>query len=234
MPRHRRLPVFSCVLIATVLAVLPKPAAAAAATDVGLPPEVRVTDVVFYYQTHNLSCEEAAVSMALTHQGIVLDQDEILHDVGADQSAVGTDADGRMRWGDPYRKFVGSVDGFEFDRTGYGAFYPPLVAEAKKHGARILRAGAMDAQTVYGYLWSAHPVVVWATWDWRWHKRNDYLAYDGRWVPWIGPYDAHVYTAVGIRPGAILVNDPLRGRYWVSMQAFEAAYSDFEDAIAFA
>lgn len=75
---------------------------------------------------------------------------------------------------------------------------------------------------------------MWATWDWRSHKRNDYLAFDGRRVPWIGPYDAHVYTAVGIRPGAVLANDPLRGRYLVSMNTFEAAYSVFKESIAFA
>jgi len=43
-----------------------------------------------------------------------------------------------------------------------------------------------------------------------------------------------VYTLVGIRPGAVLVDDPLRGRYWVAMSSFEAAYSDFMEAIAFA
>jgi uncharacterized protein YvpB len=172
--------------------------------------------------------------MALTHEGIVLDQEDILRLVGADTRSVRVDPNGRMRWGDPYRSFVGSVDGFEFKDTGYGMMYPPLVKVARAHGAHVLQAGPMLADTVYGYLWHAHPVVVWATWDWKWHDRNDYLAYDGRWIPWIGPYDAHVYTAVGIRPGAVLVNDPLRGRYWVSMETFEAAYSVFDESIAFA
>ncbi len=226
----------ACALVAVVLATAPHAALAANATSGSpAPPEVLVPNVVLYYQTHNLSCEEAAVAMALTHQDIVLDQDEILHEMGADLTASYVEANnGRMRWGDPYVSFVGSVDGHEFDTTGYGASYPPLVAVAKRHGAKILRAGPMEVETVYRYLWSAHPVVVWATWDWRWHQRNDYLAFDGRWVPWIGPHDSHVYTAVGIRPDAILVDDPLRGRYWVPIDAFAAAYSVFDEAIAFA
>ncbi len=207
---------------------------AANATASSPAPEVLVPNVVFYYQTHSLSCEEAATSMALTHEGIVLDQEDILRAVGADQRPVHVDPNGRMRWGDPYRSFVGDVDGFEFKDTGYGTFYPSLVRVAKQHGAKVLRAGSMTADDVYAYLWDAHPVVVWATYDWKWHDHNDYLAFDGRWIPWIGPYDAHVYTAVGIKPGAVLVDDPIRGRYWVSMDAFEASYSDFMEAIAFA
>ncbi len=225
---------FCALCSAIACAGLPHVASAAAATSASPSPEVLVPNVVFYYQTHNLDCEEAAVSMALTHQGIVLDQDDILRAIGANKAPVHVDPNGRMRWGDPYVSFVGSVDGFEFTGTGYGASYPPLIKVARAHGAKILRAGSMTVDSVYTYLWSAHPVVVWATWDWKWHDRNDYLAFDGRWIPWIGPYDAHVYTVVGIRPDAVLVDDPLRGRYWVPMSTFEAAYSDFMEAIAFA
>ena len=225
----------ACALCAALaLAALPRAASASSVTAESPAPEVLVRGVVFYYQTHNLDCEEAAVSMALTHEGIVLDQEDILRAIGADKAPARVDPNGRMRWGDPYTTFVGSVDGYEFKDTGYGAAYPPLIRVARAHGANVLRAGPMTVDSVYTYLWSAHPVVVWATWDWKFHDRNDYLAFDGRWIPWIGPYDAHVYTVVGIRPGAVLVDDPLRGRYWVAMDAFAAAYSDFMEAIAFA
>ena len=32
------------------------------------------------------------------------------------------------RWGDPYKAFVGDVNGYEPDFTGYGVYYPPIVA----------------------------------------------------------------------------------------------------------
>jgi uncharacterized protein YvpB len=191
--------------------------------------------VAMYYQVHSLSCEEASVSMALTHQGIYVSQDQILAEMGADRRTMYRDANGVVRWGDPYVSFVGSVDGSESNYTGYGANYPPLVRVALAHHARILAYGYMSAQTIYARLAAGHPVVVWATWDWAWHPRHDYLAFDGRWVPWIGPtYASHVYTAVGVKPDAVLVNDPLRGQYWVGKAAFQAAYSDFMEAIVFA
>jgi uncharacterized protein YvpB len=93
----------------------------------------------------------------------------------------------------------------------------------------------MSAATIYARLIAGHPVVVFSTWDWRWHPRHDYLSFDGRWIPWIGPvYASHVYTAVGVSPTKVLVNDPIRGQYWISKASFEAGYSDFREAIVFA
>jgi uncharacterized protein YvpB len=194
-----------------------------------------VHNVSFYYQTHTLSCEEAATSMALTHQGIYLGQNEILAEMGADTRPMYVDGNGTVRWANPYLSFAGNVNGSEHNYSGYGAFYPPLVRVAKDHGASVIAYGSMSAEMIYARLTAGHPVVVWATWDWAWHPRHDYLSFDGQWIPWIGPYaDAHVYTAVGVSPWSVLVNDPLRGQYWVDKGSFEAAYSDFGEAIVFA
>ncbi|HYM96657.1 MAG TPA: C39 family peptidase, partial [Candidatus Sulfotelmatobacter sp.] len=194
-----------------------------------------ISGVTFYYQSHPLSCEETATSMALTHQGIYLSQDQILAEAGADLRPMYVDGAGRVRWGDPYVSFVGNVNGSEHNYTGYQMNYPPLVRIAEAHGARVIAYGSMSAATIYARVIAGHPVVAYATWDWAWHPRHDYLAFDGRWVPWIGPYaDAHVYTVVGVSPTQVLVNDPIRGQYWVSKGAFQAAYSDFGEAIVFA
>ena len=194
-----------------------------------------ISGVTFIYQNHPLSCEEAATSMALTHQGIYVSQDQILSEIGADRRSMYTDGSGRVRWGNPYETFVGNVNGSESNYTGFGTFYPPLVRVAKAHGARILAYGSMSAATVYARVIAGHPVVAFSTWDWAWHPRRDYLSFDGQWVPWIGPvYASHVYTVVGVSPSSVLVNDPIRGQYWVSKGAFEAGYSDFNEAIVFA
>lgn len=188
----------------------------------------------FYYQQHSLSCEETAVSMALTHQGIYLSQDQILAEMGADTSPMYVDGNGVVRWANPYLSFAGNVDGSEHNYTGYQANYPPLVRVARAHGATVIAAGSMSAEYIYAQIIANHPVVVYATWDWAWHPRHDYLSFDGQWIPWIGPYyDAHVYTAIGVNPWSVLVNDPIRGQYWISKSAFEAAYSDFGEAIVF-
>jgi len=194
-----------------------------------------ISGVSFIYQSHSLSCEEAATSMALTHQGINLSQDQILSEVGADLRSKYVDSAGRVRWGNPYETFVGSVNGNESYYSGYGMFYPPLVRVAKAHGASILAYGTMSAGTIYARVIAGHPVVAFATWDWLWHPRRDYLSFDGQWIPWIGPfYASHVYTVIGVSPSSVLVDDPIRGQYWVSKGDFEASYSDFNEAIVFA
>jgi uncharacterized protein YvpB len=194
-----------------------------------------ISGVAFYYQNRPLSCEEASTSMALTHQGIHVSQDQILKEIGADLRPMDLDASGSVRWGNPYKTFVGNVDGSESDYTGFGTYYPPLVRVAKAHGARILAYGSMSAATIYGRVFAGHPVVAFATWDWEWHPRHDYLSFDGRSIPWIGPvYASHVYVVVGVSPTKVLINDPIRGQYWLSKSAFEAGYSDFNEAIVFA
>jgi uncharacterized protein YvpB len=194
-----------------------------------------ISGVTFIYQNHPLSCEEAATSMALTHQGIYVSQDQILNEIGADRRAMYVDSQGVVRWGNPYETFVGNVNGSESNYTGFGTFYPPLVRVARAHGASVLAYGSMSAATIYARVIAGHPVVAFSTWDWAWHPRRDYLSFDGQWIPWIGPYNAsHVYTVVGVSPTSVLVNDPIRGQYWISKGAFEAGYSDFEEAIVFA
>jgi uncharacterized protein YvpB len=194
-----------------------------------------ISGVSLIYQNHPLSCEEAATSMAMTHQGIYVSQDQILAELGADRRPMYVDGAGRVRWGNPYQTFVGNVNGSESNYTGFGTFYPPLVRIAKAHGATILAYGSMSADTIYARVIAGHPVVAFATWDWGWHPRRDYLSFDGQWIPWIGPYHAsHVYTVVGISPGSVLINDPIRGQYWISKGAFQAGYSDFNEAIVFA
>lgn len=194
-----------------------------------------ISGVAMIYQDHPLSCEEASTSMALTHQGINLSQDQILAEVGADLRPEYVDASGRVRWGNAYQTFVGNVNGSESNYTGLGTFYPPLVRVAKAHGANVLAYGSMSAATIYARVIAGHPVVAFATWDWRWHPRRDYLSFDGQWIPWIGPvYASHVYVVVGVSPWSVLVNDPIRGQYWISKSAFEAGYSDFQEAIVFA
>jgi uncharacterized protein YvpB len=210
-------------------------AAADSAVNVVLSQTHIISGVAFYYQDHPLSCEEAATSMALKHQGISLSQDQILAELGADRGAEYVDSSGRVRWGNPYETFVGNVNGSESNFTGYGTYYPPLVRIARAHGARIIAYGSMSAATIYARVIAGHPVVAFATWDWAWHPRRDYLSFDGQWIPFIGPYNAsHVYTVVGVSPSSVLINDPIRGQYWISKESFQAGYSDFNEAIVFA
>jgi uncharacterized protein YvpB len=199
-----------------------------------------ISGVAYYRQSHNLSCEEAATSMALTHQGMYVSQDQILAGLGVDWTPVVVSNGMVVSWGDPDRAFVGNVNGLESNRTGYQANPKALMRVINSFGGRVIEwsepsvHGSISPQEIYAQVLADHPVVAYATWDWRYHTRHDYLPEDGNMVPWIGPADAHVYTVIGVSSSSVLVNDPLRGQYWVSKGSFEAAYSDFDMAIVFA
>jgi uncharacterized protein YvpB len=196
--------------------------------------------VTFIYQSHNLSCEEAVTSMGLTHQGMHVSQDQILAGLGVDSTPVVVANGMVVRWGNPDRAFVGNVNGLESNRTGYQANPKALMRVINSYGGRVIEwaepgvQGSISAQEIYAQVQAGHPVAAYATWDWRYHTRHDYRSEDGNMVAWIGPADAHVYLVVGVSSGSVLVNDPIRGQYWVSKGSFEAAYSDFSMAIVFA
>ena len=199
-----------------------------------------ISGVAMIYQNHNLSCEEATTSMALTHQGMYVSQDQILSVLGVDSTPVVMNGNTVVSWGNPDRAFVGNVNGLERNHTGYQANPKALMRVINYFGGRVIEwgepgvAGYISPQEIYAQVKADHPVVAYATWDWAWHPRHDYISEDGNMVAWIGPYDAHVYTVVGVNDWSVLVNDPVRGQYWVSKGSFEAAYSDFNMAIVFA
>jgi uncharacterized protein YvpB len=213
------------------------PAAAPASSN---PNSHVISGVTYMRQSHNLSCEEAATSMALTHQGLHISQDQILAGLGVDNTPVVVSNGMVVSWGNPDRAFVGNVNGLESNRTGYQANPKALMRVINSLGGRVIEwgepgvQGYVSPQEIYAQVMADHPVVAYATWDWRYHTRHDYRSEDGNMVAWIGPADAHVYTVVGVNGGSVRVNDPMRGQYWVSKGSFEAAYSDFNMAIVFA
>src|ERR671936_1481492 len=84
-----------------------------------------VPGVVYSAQTHKLSCEAAALQMALSHEGVNVSQDDVLALIPVDKRSPESDADG-MHWGNPFTTFVGDVDGSEVDGSGYGTYFPTI------------------------------------------------------------------------------------------------------------
>jgi uncharacterized protein YvpB len=199
-----------------------------------------ISGVSFYYQAHNLSCEETATSMALTHQGLHVSQDQILAALGVDWTPAVLSGGVVVSWGDPDKAFVGNVNGSERNYSGQQANPKALVRVLNAYGARIIEwsepgvgPNVISAQEIYKQVLANHPVVAYATWDWQWHRIYYYTSEDGNRVPLVSPWEDHVYTVVGVSPNSVLVNDPIRGQYWVSKAAFEASY-EFGMAIVLA
>ncbi len=165
--------------------------------------------------------------MALAHEGISTTDAAVLDIIGID-TRPSVFENGALRWGDPYTSFVGDPNGSEVAVTGYGTYYPTIARAAGTLGGRVLRAGeGVVPADVYDAILQGHPVVAWVTYRWVSTPRNDFVAFDGRLVPYAGPVE-HTVTVVGVNEDSVLVNDPLSGPQWVSKSTFEAAYSTYQ------
>jgi uncharacterized protein YvpB len=221
------------------LAVLAALASTPLATQASAPSRV-ISGVTFYYQTHNLSCEETATSMALTHQGLHISQDQILGRLGVDNTRAVVKSGRVVRWGDPDKAFVGNVNGSEDNFTGQQANPTAIMRVLGSYHAQVLAwsepghsAHILSATEIYNYVLAGHPVVAYATWDWKHHPIYYYISEDGNAVPLIAPYNDHVYVVVGVTATQVYIYDPIRGKYWISKAAFQAGY-EFGMAIVLA
>jgi uncharacterized protein YvpB len=208
----------------------PRPATApahppAAPPPVQPPPPVAATvDVPVQRQVYNLSCEESSLSMVLAFFGHSVSDQDVLNFIGVDMAHPAAAPGG----GDPYVNFVGDPNGSEVRNTGYGVYWPPIQSAAAHFGAPVERAGhGVAPSAIYAAVSAGRPVQVWVTFDLRPHARQDYVAYDGRTIPYAGP-EEHAMVVTGVDAANVRLNDPDRGQYWVSRAQFEAAYAVYD------
>jgi uncharacterized protein YvpB len=188
------------------------------------PPSNRVLAVPWYHQVYELSCEEASLRMGLAYEGIATTDDAVYRIVGDDPRPPTFDSTG-MHWGGPYETFVGNINGSEVALTGYGTYYPPIARAATQLGGKVLRAGeAIPPGDVYQAILDGHPVVAWVTYHWVFPGRKDYVAFDGRTIPYAGPVE-HAVTVIGVSPSQVLINNPWSGPEWIDRGTFEAAFA---------
>jgi uncharacterized protein YvpB len=192
----------------------------------------RLLAVKLDYQDHNLSCEAAALKMALAYEGIAIDELTLMRYMSVDTRPAKFDARGRLvAWGDPAKAYVGNVDGHIERYTGYGVYQAPVARAAIRAGANVLAAGSglygsgIASSAIYNAVLDGHPVVAWISNTYHVVPLSLYVAYDGATV-WY-TITEHAVTVVGVRPGAVLINDPWFGQAWHSKAQFESAYKTF-------
>jgi uncharacterized protein YvpB len=194
----------------------------------------RLSQLAYMAQSHHLSCEAAALQMALTHAGIQRTQDALLEVIGVDRTPAELAPDGTvLHWGDPYERFVGDVDGSEIELTGYGVYAPALARAATASGARVLAAAqGISAAQVYDYAAHEHPVIAWVSMsgygEYAPKPTTKYVAFDGREVIF-GPGFEHSVVVVQSTADSVRVYDPEPdvGPRWISKAEFEASYHVF-------
>src|SRR6202165_1676211 len=187
----------------------------------------RVLNVPWYHQVYVLSCESAALRMALAYEGIATTDRAVLDIMGRGLRGPVFDSSG-MHWGDPFATFVGNVNGSEVALTGYGTYYPTIAHAAMVLGGHVLRSGQniLPAE-LYDAVLNGHPAVVWVTYHWVRLTRKDYVAFDGKTVTYAGPGE-HAVTLVGVQPNRVLINNPATGVEWIDKTTFEAIYAIYD------
>ena len=214
----------------------PSPATAASPSPGAAPsprPTERILDIKIHYQEHNLTCEAAALKMALAYEGITADEMTLIGYMTKDPRPARFDARGHLvSWGDPAQGFVGNPDGHIERMTGYGVYYQPIVLATMLAGANVVAAGGglygspIPTSDVYDAVLDGHPVVAWISNTYRTAGLSRYTAYDGATVSYT--LTEHAVTVIGVRPDAVLINDPWFGQHWHTKAQFEAAYATFQ------
>jgi uncharacterized protein YvpB len=185
------------------------------------------------YQDHRLSCEAAALKMALAFEGIKVDELTLIRYMSLDSRPATFDSHGRLgAWGDPAKAYVGNPDGHIERYTGYGVYHGPVARAAIRAGAHVVASGsglygtAVAPGAIYNAVLDGHPVVAWISNTYHAVSLSRYIAYDGAAV-WY-TLTEHAVTVIGVKPGAVLINDPWFGQAWHTKAQFESAYKTFD------
>ena len=219
-------------------AASPSPLPSATATASASPSPVAdsiVLPIAMDFQDHRLSCEAAALKMALQGEGISAGEDQILAAMGNDRRPASFDASGGLaQWGDPGLVYVGDPDGRIELYQGYGVYDAPLAAAATALGGRVIAHGSnlpgddtgISPAALYELLLAGHPAVAWISNTYHDVALSRYRSFEGATV-WY-TLTEHAVTVIGVRPDAVLVNDPWYGQAWHPKAEFESAYKTFE------
>jgi uncharacterized protein YvpB len=182
-------------------------------------------------QTHSLDCEAATLQMVLAARGTNVTQNWELAYWGADlRPAVRDGAGNILQWGDAYTSFVGNVDGSEWNATGYGIYYPPLVAISQYLGHQAIGKEKWTVSQLFDLVASGYPAAVEGSVNLGVATPRTYTAWDGRQVPYV--LNDHVFALVGINFGAhtVIINNPATAtRQQYSWADFARSFAYIDD-----
>ncbi|MBI4708912.1 MAG: C39 family peptidase [Candidatus Portnoybacteria bacterium] len=160
-------------------------------------------------QAYSLSCEIAALKIALSVQGTDVPESEILKYLPFDKTAKRSGV-----WGDPYKAFVGNING-QMMVSGYGVYWQPIADIGSRwRRTEVIENGTLEQ--LVSYLNNGQPVIIWG-----------YIG-SGQQTSWITPegkninavYGEHARVLIGYSgsssdPSGYFVVDPIYGElYW--------------------
>jgi uncharacterized protein YvpB len=145
-------------------------------------------------QSHNLSCESSAASMAAQYYGLPLTEADV-------QSALPSNPN-------PNLGFRGNIDGPTGGLEDYGVYANPILAILNARGLQARRVqGGLDG--IKAAIVQGKPVIVWVTYNCMVSTPST-LTVDGKEVVLV-PYE-HVVVVTGYDAGGVWANDPWDGQ----------------------
>lgn len=170
--------------------------------------EIRLS-VARQRQSHNLSCESSAASMAASYHGIPLSEADVLAALPLSDN--------------PHQGFRGNVDGPTGGITDYGVYAGPILDILNNHG---LQAWSVEGGLagIKAALTRGNPVIAWVTYDCQ-PSTSTVQLISGQEVILV-PYQ-HVVVVTGYTDSGVWANDP-----WDGQEDFYAT-ADFERAMAY-
>lgn len=175
--------------------------------------KTKILNVHLDFQDYPLSCEAAALKMALNYKKKYVSEKRILKYIKFDNSY----RRGRV-WGDAYSVFVGSLMGRQ-NTTGYGVYWKPIGKAAKVWRPKSKAFSNWKISDLTKEVNKGNPVVVWGVCG-RSPRRDAWLTRNGKYIPaWKGEHARVVIGFVGPlkNPKKIILNDPYFGKlYWTT------------------
>lgn len=171
-------------------------------------------DVPFHRQEHSLSCEIAALKMALDYVGIDVPESELISHLVFDPTPRANGV-----WGDPYKGFVGNIDG-KMLRTGYGVYWDPIARVGLRYTrTEVIHDGTLQHLT--SHIDQNRPVVVWGHFGRG--DRQQWRTESGKLINAVNGEHARTligYTGDSHNPQTLILMDPIYGEVRFSAAEF--------------
>lgn len=188
-------------------------------------PEIFKLNIPADYQDKNLSCEAAALKMALYSHGVEVSENDIMKIVGFDPTKR---SDGI--WGNPNGAFVGDINGKQ-NTTGYGVHWGPIARAAKKWRPDSESFTNWTLEKIISEVASGNPVEFWGVVEPA--RQDTWKTPAGEIIDaWKGEHTRTLIGFIGSKknPRTLIINDPLSGILYWPKEKFSANWAKFNNS----
>lgn len=188
-------------------------------------PEIFKLNIPIDYQDKKLSCEAAALKMALFGKGVRVSENDIMKIVGYDPTKRSNGI-----WGNPNGAFVGDINGKQ-NTTGYGVYWGPIARAAKKWRPDSESFTNWTLEKIITEVANGNPVEFWGVVDPA--KKDSWKTPAGETIDaWKGEHTRTLVGFIGsrINPRTLIINDPLSGILYWPKEKFSANWAKFNNS----